>query len=214
MAKHCRLCRVRRMNELETRLLNEGTSKPGEQIPKAMLRVSGCLPIYSKAQVWSAQDEKMFRFDVEKGKIYFRKELVDLVRICEKCLQDVHECAANDTNRYDPLHSIDAKERKEVYASLRAQEQLHAELICKITFERINRRCREWSLRALETQRHGHRLEQDERDRIEAQRVQKESQEKLRLESEEIVRKALTIDTKILAEDRRKDLIRYLNIYF
>jgi hypothetical protein len=203
------------MNDLETRLLNEDSSEPNEQIPKTILRVTGCLPIYSKAQTWSAQDEKMFRFDVEKGKIYFRKELVDLVRICEKCLQDVHECAANDTNRYDPLHSIDAKERKEVYASLRAQERLHAELIGKISFERINRRCRDWSLRALETQRHGHRLEQDERDRIEAERIQKEAEEKLRFENEEIVRKALSIDTKLLAEDRRKDMARYIKfIYF
>jgi hypothetical protein len=57
-AKHCRLCRVKRLEALEFRLLHEG------QMPDGMLKVPGCMPLVEKADVWKAEDERNYTFDV------------------------------------------------------------------------------------------------------------------------------------------------------
>lgn len=88
MAKFCKLCRVRRMDSLEQRLIHK-------QIPNNMIRVPGALPIYDKAEIWSADDEKFFTFEASDGEILWKKHQVDLVVICDKCLMDVHQAITN-----------------------------------------------------------------------------------------------------------------------
>ena len=51
MIKACRLCRTRRIYALELRTIHN-------QIPPKMIRVTGALPIYDKAEMWAAADEK------------------------------------------------------------------------------------------------------------------------------------------------------------
>jgi hypothetical protein len=65
LAKHCRLCRVRRMEALEFRMLNEG------QMPEGMPKVPGIVPLVEKADIWRAEDERGFTFDVVRvGHLY------------------------------------------------------------------------------------------------------------------------------------------------
>ena len=62
MAKHCRLCRIRRMNEVELRMRTN-------QIPTNLKvkNLPGNLPLYSHAQIWQADDEQLFTLNPEKG---------------------------------------------------------------------------------------------------------------------------------------------------
>jgi len=57
--KACRRCRIRRTYALEYRLAHD-------QVPAKMIRVTGALAIYSKGDMWAADDEKGFSFDAGK----------------------------------------------------------------------------------------------------------------------------------------------------
>jgi hypothetical protein len=55
----------------------------------------GILPLYEKAEIWSADnDDHFFTFDYERKLIRWRREVVDLVKICDKCLHDVHRASS------------------------------------------------------------------------------------------------------------------------
>ena len=155
--KACRLCRTRRVNALEQRLIHD-------QVPDKMIRVTGALAIYDKSESWQADDEKGFTFDAEKGQIFWEKQQVDLMKICDKCLLDVHGAASSD-GRFDDLHNIPATERKAAIKALRNREQQLAKLIGKISKERVNRRTKEFAIRAISTQRLGHRHEMEDKER-------------------------------------------------
>lgn len=49
--------------------------------------------MYDKAEIWTSADGKSFTFDYDRGRVFWNKELVDLVRICDACLKDVNEAA-------------------------------------------------------------------------------------------------------------------------
>ncbi len=157
--KACRLCRLRRIDALETRLVHD-------QVPPKMIRVTGALAIYDKAETWAAMDEKGFTFDAEHGKILWRNNVVDLMRICDKCLQDAHGACTSD-GRFDQLWSLPANIRKEAIAKLRGREQQLAAMIQTISIQRVNRRMKEWAIRAVEAQRIGQRIERERREKIE-----------------------------------------------
>ena len=78
------------MGELEFRMRQKG------QVPPSLIPMPGTLPLYHHPDVWQGEDEKGFTFDVEKGEIFFQKNVVDLVRICPTCLVDVLEAATSD----------------------------------------------------------------------------------------------------------------------
>lgn len=87
-AKHCRLCRQRRENAIQQRMVHN-------QFPEGMVRVAGALPIYDRSELWRADDERNFSFDGATGVVkYFHYE-VDLVRICDNCLSDVNHAMTN-----------------------------------------------------------------------------------------------------------------------
>lgn len=84
MAKGCALCRTRRLHALEQRMLNA-------QIPEGTIHMPGALPLYAKAEQWSADDEKGFTFNSDTAEIFWYKQPVDLIQICDKCLLDVNQ---------------------------------------------------------------------------------------------------------------------------
>jgi hypothetical protein len=86
-ADKCRLCRKRKQYALHMRLEHR-------QIPAGHHEVVGVMPLYDKAQKWAADDEKGFHFDTESATCYWEREIVDLVRICDNCLQDVFAAAS------------------------------------------------------------------------------------------------------------------------
>ena len=81
MAKQCKLCKTRRLFELEFRM-NQN------QVPEGMIPVVGTLPMYNQAEVWTADDEKGFKFNESLGLVFYRGQKVDFVAICRKCLDD------------------------------------------------------------------------------------------------------------------------------
>ena len=44
------------------------------------MKVPGAVPVLDRADVYTADDDKFFNFDVDRGLVFFKKELVDLVR--------------------------------------------------------------------------------------------------------------------------------------
>lgn len=81
MAKHCKLCKTKRLFDLQFRM-NQG------QVPKGMIPVVGTLGMYDVADVWTADDSQGFKFNEQLGLVFYRGEKVDLVTICWKCLDD------------------------------------------------------------------------------------------------------------------------------
>ena len=115
-AKHCRLCRTKKLRSLETRLIHN-------QVPENIPKITSALSLYDKAEIWQADDEQGFTFDAYEGKIYYFHEVVDLVQICDKCLQDAHNAATN-YGRFKEIYHIDAPQRKVELSNLRKQEEV------------------------------------------------------------------------------------------
>lgn len=90
MSKHCKLCKSRRLRKLETRLLNG-------QVPPGVVPIAAMVPLYDTAEVWTCDDEQLFKFDLERFKIFWNRELVDLVKICDKCVFDVNRAASSES---------------------------------------------------------------------------------------------------------------------
>ena len=155
-AKHCRLCRVRRLDALEFRMLHD-------QMPPGMIKVPGAIPVLNVAEIYTADDDKFFSFDVTHGKVrnyittllayvtgsrladlsptillstpfnsnphpqphshpftphplthsqvFFKREIVDLVRICGTCLNDVAGAAAAN-KKFENLYDLTPRTRK------------------------------------------------------------------------------------------------------
>jgi hypothetical protein len=53
------------------------------------------MSLYDHSISWKADDEKNFTFHPNEGVIRWFHEIVDLVRICDQCLSDVHKALAN-----------------------------------------------------------------------------------------------------------------------
>lgn len=192
MSKHCRLCRTRRIFNLENRLIND-------QVPKGMIRVPGALAIYDKAEIWSRADEMSFSFDHAQGLIFWNKTPVDMMRICSKCLNDALRAATTDCTDV-AIHHILAEERKPMLLELRRREQVVSELVVNIAKERVRRRTREFALKSLDAQRRGLRLEREAAEAkalaalMEAKRLEKEANYRATMKA------AMAVDEKWVAE--------------
>jgi hypothetical protein len=88
MAKSCQLCKQRRLQALEFRMLNH-------QVPAKIPAVPGNLALLDKSERWSADDEKLLSFSLEGDQIYFLRLPVDIVQICDKCLMDMNQSVTN-----------------------------------------------------------------------------------------------------------------------
>jgi hypothetical protein len=163
--------------------------------------------MYSKAQSWSADDEKGFTFNMETAEIFWFKYPVDLIQICDKCLLDVNQAITN-SNRFTEIHQIDAKLRKGALRELRNHESGLAEVIYKLSHERSNRRGREFALRALEYQRAGLAREEAERKRNAAEDERKRQAMLKQQERDKLVNAALSVDQKWVALDQEAEAKR------
>ena len=56
-------------------------------------------------------------------------------------------------HRFDPIFHMDASDMKPAYKKLREEERQRAVLFQQLSLERIRRRVREWSIRALKDRR-------------------------------------------------------------
>lgn len=91
-AKHCALCRQKRMHTLNYHMCTD-------QVPGSTLTIPGLVSQYDKATVWAADDERQYSFDTMLGQIFWQKMPVNLVEICDNCLTEVHKAITNK-NRY------------------------------------------------------------------------------------------------------------------
>jgi hypothetical protein len=203
MAKGCALCRTRRLHALEQRMLNE-------QVPANTIRVTGAVPLYEKFDQWAADDEKGFTFNTDTAAIFWYKQPVDLVQICAKCLQDVHQAVTNN-GRFKEIFHIEPAKRKELLDEQRAHEASMATVIWKIAHERHHRRAREFALHALELQRFGLKREEDERQKQASLLAHQQRLEAKKQQHAALVQQAVAVDQKWLSFDadfeaRRLDL--------
>lgn len=89
-AGKCRLCKMQRLASLEFRLMQD------QLRPDC---VDGWMPgmegLIDRADVWKHDAAMEFTFLPDKGIVYWRKERVDTVNICDKCLNNVMRAAGN-----------------------------------------------------------------------------------------------------------------------
>lgn len=192
-AKMCRLCKMKRLQALEFRMINNQKTNGFSDVDlhKPFLQKDIC----GKPDIWQQQDEKEFTFDPKKRKIYWRKQLVDINRICTECISDVYGALSN-SNRFDPIHQMDTTARKEFLTQQKKKEEETAEFITFLSIERERRRAREWACRALDSQTHGLRLERDEIKRKEDEIALQKKVEVENLEKKKLYDSAKSVDKK------------------
>lgn len=200
-AGKCRQCRVKRMRELETRMLHD-------QHPPDLMKLPGNIPLYDNHQRWTACDEKGYTFDIYEGKIFYNRATVDIVHICDVCLLDVKEAITNH-GRFEEINHISASERRTAFGNQRKLEQKLAHLIGTVAYEQTTRRLKELCLRALAAQRHGLTIEKNNRYRKEMDEKRRQEIATEKAAKAAIVAKATSVDKKWLTEDRASDIKRY-----
>ena len=194
-AKMCRLCKTKRLQALEFKMINNQNT-PGfsdVDLHKPFLQKDIC----GKPDIWQQQDEKEFTFDTKKRKVYWRKQLVDINRICTECISDVYGALTNNA-RFDSIHHMDTTTRKEFLAQQKKTEEETSEFITFLSVERERRRAREWACRAIDSQRHGLRLERDEVKRKEDLLALQKKVEAENLEKQKLYDAAKSVDKKWL----------------
>lgn len=50
---------------------------------------------YDRAEVWTNDVSQEFTFIMDRGLVFWRKEQIDTMRICDKCLNNVIRAAGN-----------------------------------------------------------------------------------------------------------------------
>ena len=132
---------------------------------------------------------------LQLGIAFFNGSKVDLLKICDKCLVDVHR-AATCVTRFDAIYHVPASEgRKEMLADMREKEIEASHMMCVIGKERIRRRTRDFCIRALELQRSGYKRLRDEE-------LERESRELISMRTEEENQRKVMMTNKALSVDR------------
>ena len=192
-SKMCRLCKTKRLQALEFRMINNQKASGFSDVDlhKPFLQRDIC----GKPDVWQQQDEKEFTFDTKKRKVYWRKQIVDINRICTECISDVYGALTN-SGRFENIHHMDTTTRKEFLTKQKKIEEETSEFITFLSIERERRRAREWACRALDSQRHGLRLERDEVKRKEDLLALQKKVEIEKLEKQKMYDAAKYVDKK------------------
>jgi len=154
-AKQCRLCRMKRLHTLEYRM------QQGQILPEHG-DTPGMLVKYETSDNWRADGEHFFTFDYENCVVFWRKKQVDLVKICDGCLNDTHRAMA-EVNRFEPVNHLEGMPKKEFCEDLRAEEQARSVMFQQLSVTRLHRRCKEWAILAQKTLREGYIREAKER---------------------------------------------------
>jgi hypothetical protein len=264
-AKHCRLCRSKKSYQLEYRLLHEQISDVRTSPSllshlclslslslclslslQAHCTLPGILPLYEKAEIWQADnDSKFYTFNYERGVILWRRDVVDLIKICDKCLIEIHAASSEVARsvppslllssylplltifRFEAYHHEEGLVKKHHVEEMRNLEQHRAALIglCEaplwftalvlitlptgqIAKERVRRRVREWSIRALKCQREGYLREEQQRKTIEEETKREEMRQKYLHEQTHMIHTALSTDKYWIQQEKKTQLIR------
>lgn len=201
--KQCELCRQKRLFSLEYRMRTD-------TIPKQHLPTAGIIPYLDRnVEYWGADDEKLFSFDIENGLIFWNQSYpVNLIDICEKCLLDSHQAITNQ-GRNDAIYHLPPDQRKDAYAYQRLVEKGLATMVSKVAKERTYRRLREFAMQAINSQKSGIKVEDDEKEAILIKMKQEEELLQKKKERELLNEQALAVDEKWFDNDEmttRKDL--------
>jgi hypothetical protein len=172
---------------------------------------------------------------------------VDLIKICDKCLMEVH-AASSEVGRYsfslylsdlhpsvrfEPFHHEVGIVKKKHLEEMRDEEQRRAHLIGslslslslppslltlpplpplplsgQISLERVRRRVKEWSIRALKCQREGYLREEQHRRDLEEQQRQEELKQQQLQSRNHMIHTALATDKYWLQQEKGAQLIR------
>ena len=108
-------------------------------------------------------------------------------------------------SRFDELHHMPVEERKPAMRALKVREERLGELLSKLAKERVRRRTREFSQRALDTQRKGQRLEREELERLEAERMAKIHLATIKASNIAFMGKAMAVDEKWMIQELTAD---------
>lgn len=199
-SRKCELCRQRRAYTLEYRIRTN-------QIPAKHLPTLGIVDYLAKdEQIWSTDDEKLFSFDTTKGQIFWNKNfVVNLVEICNKCLQEAHGAISNQ-GKFTSIYHVDAPTRKKLMAEQREFEQGLATIVMQVAKERKYRRLKEFAIQAIELQRKGLKHEEFLRQQALNQRRQDEEIQRKKEERELLNQKAMSVDEKWKFSDENTHL--------
>lgn len=163
----------------------------------------GIIPLYEKAEIWQADNDlRFFTFNYERNLVLWRKEIVDLVKICDKCLIEVH-AASSEVNRHEPFHHEIGMVKKHHIEEMREEETKRSILLGQIAIERVRRRVKEWSIRALKCQREGYIKEEKERKMLAKQKEQHEHKQYSIIKHNEMIKKSLSTDKHWLQHDKK-----------
>lgn len=183
----CRHCRQKRIHDLEFRMIQK-------EVPDGLLPTVGTQVLYDPMQDrWVADDDNGYVFDYNHGTIYWFKQVVDIVRICDDCLLDVNRAVSSEC-RFAAFHHLDGTIRKEKLKDMRDKEQAKAKLINMLSREREHRRGKEIAVRALKAHARGLRLEREEAERKLASENRAHLLRNAKTTHDELVKKALSVD--------------------
>lgn len=192
--KHCNLCRTKRRDQLEFRMIHDQV--PGNKMPIAAL-----LEHYHHPDELIAPDCRLYSFDPILGKVYWQRYEVDLVNICDECLRQAHEAVAL-LRPVEPFHHIDADKRKQVIRDTFNHEEELAQIVGRLAHLRGLRRLKELLLRSLKHWQHG----KSEEAKAEQQRAQEAAQRKHK--EEKIAARSALLDRALMVDQRWKTLDR------
>jgi len=185
----CRLCKSKRIWQLEFKMQQK-------TLPKDLLPLTGTLVLHEQVQdQWVADDDLGYEFDITNGSVYWHKKLVDVVRICEKCLTDVHQALSAESRFVEVFH-IESNTRKEMITDLRRREQARTKFIEILAIEREHRRAKEIAVRVLAAHKHGTRLEKDAMEKQERDAARNATFEAERRNRKELDAAVLSTDVR------------------
>ena len=169
-SEHCRLCRLRRLNDLEGRM-HRTELKDINVSPKAHES--------SDSKIWQAPDSKdfVFKFILDKGavidaSIFYHSSSVNMVQICDTCLGEVY-AAIVSAGRREEIHHLNAQERHAAVQRMRQNERNIAYLMKTLSNERLKRRAKEMITELLKRKRRSdsHLLRQRKENEISANKA-------------------------------------------
>jgi hypothetical protein len=193
----CKLCFARRVDILEHNLTQDDYVRS-----KRSFRTPGALTINEYTEVWTANDETNFVFDYESNRITYNDQDIDLVNACDACIYDIYS-ALSIHSRNDNINHLPPEQRLKVMAAHHVDDQHRAQLIEKISSERIKRRTKEW-IESILTSYHINLKQEEEEQRLEAEK--REAHEQLMAQKQQqldILHSAFITDKKWRKNDRR-----------
>ena len=99
------------------------------------------------------------------------------------------------------MHNHLSAEKKILLKELRSEEDLRALLFCRVSSERHRRRVRDFSIRALETQRLGMKKEKELQARRQAEEQRRQELSNQKKKKGKMLNDAMNLDSKWKAEE-------------